>query len=85
MHCVYYQAYVQRKDCWFVVAILRSFEHMAFDRTLDPQLSLFEFFVPRAMEQQFLLVMNRFLKSHVISDLKKHTNRLCQDKITMEQ
>ena len=43
----YYQAYIEKASCWYVVAILKSYEHLAFDRTLDTQTNLFEFYVPK--------------------------------------
>lgn len=76
LYCSYYQAYVQRELCWFVTASLRSYEHVAFDRTLDPATSLFEFFVPVTTEKYFLEVMDYFQSQGLVSDLKKLPNRL---------
>ena len=75
-YCSYYQANVRRADCWFFVSILRTFEYVVFDRTLDAEESLFEFFVPPAMEPTFLEFMNYFMKDGLISNLKKLPNRL---------
>ncbi len=74
--CQYYQARVMRKECWFFVGIMRSLEHMSFDRTFDLATSLFEFFVPASMEDQFLSIMDYFQKQGVVHDLKKLPNRL---------
>jgi len=74
--CLYYRAYVLKKDCWFLVAILRSFEHMAFDRTIDKESSLFEFYVPRSNQRCFLELMDYFQKNGLVLDLKECTNRL---------
>jgi len=76
LYCSYYQAYIQRELCWFVTASLRSYEHVAFDRTLDPVTSLFEFFVPETTEKYFLEVMAYFEAEGLVSDLKKLPNRL---------
>lgn len=76
LYCSYYQAYVQRELCWFVTASLRSYEHVAFDRTLDPVTSLFEFFVPQTTEKYFLEVMAYFESEGLVSELKKLPNRL---------
>lgn len=76
MYCLYYQAQVQEKYCWFFVAILRSFEHLAFDRTLDKTSSTFEFFVPQENESYFLSVMEYFKNQEIISNLNKLPNRL---------
>src|SRR5688572_24664665 len=76
LYCSYYQAYIKRELCWFVTANLRSYEHVAFDRTLDPVTSLFEFFVPETTEKYFLEVMSHFEAEGLVSDLKKGPNRL---------
>lgn len=75
-YCQYYQAHVDRSECWFFVGVMRSFEHMNFDRTLDLQNSIFEFFVPETMEDQFLRIMDYFKRHNIVSDLKKLPNRL---------
>lgn len=72
----YYQAQVDPANAWFFVGVIRSFEHMAFDRTLDVQTSCFEFFVPEDTERFFLDLMNYFVREQIVSDLKKLPNRL---------
>lgn len=76
LYCSYYQAHVERKLCWFVTASLRSYEHVAFDRTLDPEASLFEFFVPVSTEKYFLEVMAYFEAEKLVTGFKKLPNRL---------
>jgi hypothetical protein len=76
LYCSYYQAHVERALCWFVTASLRSYEHVAFDRTLDPETSLFEFFVPITTEKYFLEIMNYFQSQGLVSGLKKLPNRM---------
>lgn len=73
--CSYYQAQVSRKETLFFVAILRSFDHLCFDRALDPAQELFEFFVPHHSEQQFIGLMNYFTKKQIIHNLQKLPNR----------
>jgi len=75
-YCLYYQAYVKRELCWFLVGILRSYEHMAFDRTIDKEKSIFEFFVPVGMQKQFEVVMDAFLSMGVITSCSQLENRL---------
>ena len=75
-YCLYYQAQVERRRCWFLVAILRSFEHMCFDRTVDKQNSIFEFFVPADMQSTFLSVMRYFENEGIVSNLTEKPNRL---------
>ena len=74
--CQYYQAYVDRAQCWFVVSTLKQLEHVVFDRTIDAASNLFEFFVPAATEDIFLQVIDRFVQEGLVRDLKKMQNRL---------
>jgi len=80
MYCLYYQARVEEKDCWFLVAVMRSFEHLAFDRTYDRETSTFEFFVPQELESTFLKVLEFFIKEGVITELTHLPNRLLDPK-----
>ncbi len=75
-YCSYYQARVVEKDCWFLVAIMRSFEHLAFDRTFDKGTSTFEFFVPQDLEQTFLELMDFFKAEGIVQELCSLPNRL---------
>ncbi len=72
----YYQAQVVEKDCWFLAAVMRSFEHLSFDRTYDKETSTFEFFVPEGLEKSFLEVMDYFKNEGIITTLIKQPNRL---------
>jgi len=75
-HCFYFQAHVIKEKCWFFVAILRSFEHMAFDRTLDKKNSIFELYVPGGMEVYFEKLMAYFIEQGIVTQYKKLPNRL---------
>ena len=75
-YCTYYQALVSKKDTWFFVATVRSYEHMMFDRTIDTNKGLFEFFVPTDYEQQFLKVMDYYVRNGLVQNLHKLPNRL---------
>ena len=77
-YCSYFQAYIEKSFCWYVVAIIKSYEHLAFDRTLDTPTNLFEFYVPESREAEFLKIMNYFQAQHLVRDLKKLPNRLMQ-------
>ena len=79
----YYQAHVDRSLCWYVIAILKSYEHLAFDRTIDTATNLFEFYVPEAREQEFIRLMNYFQTQRLVSDLKKLPNRLSDPSQTL--
>lgn len=76
--CAYYQAMVRRSDVLFLVATLKTCEHMCFDRALDPATGLFEFFVVPCYEKQFLAVMHDFEREEIVYDLKKLPNRLIE-------
>ncbi len=75
-YCVYYTARIERSLCWFVSSCLRGTEHVSFDRALDVENSIFEFFVPIDMEPVFLQVMDYLEKKQAVSDLTKRENRL---------
>lgn len=72
----YYQAQVDPAQAWFFVGALRSFEHMAFDRTLDVASSRFEFFVPEDTEKYFLEFMHYFEQQKIVFNVAKMDNRL---------
>jgi hypothetical protein len=79
----YYQAHITPKKAWFFVAILRSFEHLCFDRTFSVKDSIFEFFVPEDFERFFLEIMSYFQHTGVVVDLKKLPNRLKDPEATV--
>ncbi len=74
-YCLYYTATVERKRCWLLTSILRGTEHIAFDRSLDPTTSTFEFFVPVAMDSVFLELMVYMQKQGMVWDLQQLPNR----------
>lgn len=72
----YYQAIVEKEKTWLVVGILRSFEHVAFDRALDTSTGTFEFFVSPDLEAIFLDLMSYFKEIGLVRQLVKLPNRL---------
>jgi hypothetical protein len=74
--CLYYQAHVSREVVWFMVATLRSFEHVAFDRTFSTSESIFEFFVPERNEHIFLELMDYYTQHNIVHSVQKLPNRL---------
>lgn len=74
--CNYYQAHIVRKHTWFVVAVLKSFEHVAFDRTVNVEENLLEFFVPLSMDVYFRLVMDYCITHDIVTNFKQLPNRL---------
>ena len=76
LYCAYYQAHVQRELCWFVTAALRSYEHLSFDRTINTENSIFEFFVAPSTEPYFLEIMAYFERASLVTGLLKLPNRL---------
>ena len=78
-YCLYYQAQVNRSRTWFVASIIRSFEHVCFDRTLDPERDLFEFFVPPLMEPYFLAIMKSLQERGCVSNVVALPNRMAQE------
>ena len=79
--CLYYQAKVVKEQCWFMAATLRSFEHLTFDRTIDPKESIFEFFVPEGLEGYFLEIMEYYISIGLISNLNKLQNRFAESEL----
>lgn len=75
-YCPYYVANVDRHMSYYFVAIMKSFDNMVFDRTIDVETSLFEFFVAPAFEQQFLDLMAYFATQGLVTNLQKRENRL---------
>ena len=75
-YCSYYQAHISKPKTLGCVSILKSFDHVCFDRTLDAATGLFEFFVPELQEPFFLKLMHYFEKEGTVRDLKKIRNRL---------
>lgn len=73
---VYYVAHVKRELCWLLSAVFRGTEHIAFDRVLDKEQSLFEFFVPQDTEPIFLDMIAFLKKKDVVLSLEKRNNRL---------
>lgn len=78
-YCSYFQALVSKKDTWFFVATLRSFEHLAFDRTYDKETGCFEFFVPVDGEEQFVKLMNYYEQTGIVHSFQKLPNRLIHE------
>jgi hypothetical protein len=79
--CQYYQAHVDKKMTWFVVATLKSQENIQFDRTIDAEKSIFEFFVPAEVESQFLIVIHKLIETGYVSNLQKMENRLSKEEL----
>ncbi|MBN2267255.1 MAG: hypothetical protein JW725_02840 [Candidatus Babeliaceae bacterium] len=74
----YFQASVTKEETWFFVATLRCNEHLVFDRTLDPDAGLFEFYVPERSRDQFLALMLQYERMGLVSGLVEKPNRLCE-------
>lgn len=75
-YCAYYTGHVKKETAWLLTAILRGTEHVVFDRTLDVQESIFEFFVPVSMEPIFLEVADYLKRENLLLTLEKQENRL---------
>jgi hypothetical protein len=75
-YCRYFQAHLTQELVWFATSALRGYEHIVFDRTLDPETSLFEFFVPPACITDFLEIMQLLRERGVVHNLVELPNRL---------
>lgn len=81
LFCSYFQAYVKPQTGWFVVAALKSFDHLCFDRTVNVEESIFEFFVPAEYEHHFIEVMKWMEEQGYVGRLQKMENRLIHETI----
>lgn len=74
-YCLYYQAHIPVVRCGIFVALMRSLEHVTFDRTLDVTTSTFEFFVPQDQVTEFLDFMQFCEEQGLIENLRELHNR----------
>lgn len=81
LFCSYFQAHVKPQTGWFVVAALKSFDHLCFDRTVDVGASIFEFFVPEIYEPTFLDIMKWMEENGYVADIKRLPNRLLTEDV----
>lgn len=72
---LYYQAIIPAERCWMATAIIRASDHMCFDRTVDKEQNIFEFFVPECNKERFEQTIARLEKLGVIHSLKQLPNR----------
>lgn len=77
----YYQVTVKKSECWYFAAILRSFEHMSFDRTIDKANSIFEVMVSPGSEKSFLEIMDHFKEMGAVTNVNEMPNRLLEPNI----
>ena len=75
-YSLYFQATLLRDKIWFVVGALKSQENLCFDRALDKQKNLFEFFVPQARLAEFLACMKYFEVQGYLCNLEQKPNRV---------
>ena len=73
--CKYYQAVIPGPQVILVTSILKSFDHLCFDRSYNQTEDKFEFFVPGSQEKDFLAIMEYFKAMNWVSNLEKKTNR----------
>ena len=76
MYSSYFTAHVPPRDCYFVIALLKSYDHLVFVRTLNVDQSILEFFVSPAQEPEFLEIMQGFVTKGMAVDVQKKPNRL---------
>lgn len=81
LYSIYYQAQVQKELSWMVTSTIRYCDHIAFDRTVDKEGSIFEFYVAPDFHDEFLLVAHKLLERKVFLTLQQMPNRLMIDDI----
>lgn len=75
-YCAYYQVTINRKLGWFVASTMRSFEHLAFERSFNAKAGINEYFVPTDQEKAFLNIVQGLADMGVITKIEKVPNRL---------
>ena len=80
-YCLYYVAKTDRARGWLLSSTVRGTEHVCFDRCIDKQNAIFEFFVPEKMEQHFLQLMEYLKKEKVVFSLEQKENRLLSENV----
>lgn len=81
MYGVYFQAHVPPANCFLVIGLLKSYDHIAFARTLHIEKSIIEFFVTDETKDPFLAIMEMLSKHNMVFDLKELPNRLMHEPI----
>lgn len=76
MFCRYFQAHIVSHNVWFVTSVLRSCDHLVFDRTIDVRKSIFEFFVPSERAEQFVALIHIFQEKNIVTMFVELPNRL---------
>ena len=76
MYSQYYQARVLSPKAWFISGCFRNEDHLAFVRALEGHKDIFEFFVSKEQEDQFLDLMNYLQRNGSLISYKKMPNRL---------
>lgn len=75
-YSAYYQAVLKKEEALFAVGTLKFFDHVCFDRTIDKEKLLYEFFVPPALEAEFLAIMAFLTAKGIVFNLIKLPNRI---------
>lgn len=75
MYCSYYHVRFVKKFIWFVVGVLRAEDNVVFERALDSDPEIFEFFVPPGREPEFLSLMDCLSKKGYVLSLEARPNR----------
>lgn len=68
---------VPQKSC-IIAALVRSCEHVVFDRTYSVDSNILEFFVPTGQEQEFLAIIELLTQRNLLSNVTKLPNRIKQ-------
>jgi hypothetical protein len=85
MYSEYYQARALRKKTWFVMGALRNESNLVFFRTIDSKAGIFECFVSKECEDQFVDVMKFLEDKGYVSHLEKMSNRLLYETVSGEK
>lgn len=75
-YCSYFLAQIEKREIVKLISVLKSFDHLCFDRCVDKEQNIFEFFVPASMEKLFTSLMELYQQKGVVKMLRQEKNRL---------
>ncbi|MGD1997876.1 MAG: hypothetical protein PVJ92_03105 [Candidatus Dependentiae bacterium] len=76
MFCTYYYAQAVKEKMWLLMAHLKSFDSIAFHRTVDGTNDQMEFFVPPAHDKLFRHFLELYTKEGILEWYEQRENRL---------
>lgn len=67
-HGIYFRAVARTEKIWLIVSLLKTFDNIAYHRTIDNSSNIMEFSVPEGMLSDFLLLMGYCQRENLIEE-----------------